>query len=97
MPQENNDTEHGDSTDHDLNHRERATLRAVSRGEAEITCSREPDLFVDGLACCDQATAARLARAGLIAPAHTGRPGQRVPAVLTDAGERALTPSLVSH
>src|SRR5690606_22949569 len=39
-----------------LNHRERATLRAVARGGAEITLSAEPDLFIDGLACCDQIT-----------------------------------------
>ncbi|NIJ13699.1 uncharacterized protein YjhX (UPF0386 family) [Saccharomonospora amisosensis] len=77
-------------TDSDLNHRERATLHAVAQGGAEITCSCEPDLFLDGLACCDQATAHRLAREGLIAPANAGRPGERVPAVLTDAGKRAL-------
>ncbi|WP_019819169.1 hypothetical protein [Saccharomonospora saliphila] len=99
MPQDETDTEHSDSgyAEADLNHRERATLRAVSRGDAEITCSSEPDLFLDGLACCDQGTAHRLARAGLIAPAYAGRPGQRVPAVLTDAGQRALAPSLVGN
>lgn len=79
-----------DGNDPELNHRERATLLAVAQGGAELTCSCEPDLFVDGLACCDQTTVHRLARAGLIAPAHPGTPGGRVPAVLTDAGKRAL-------
>ncbi|PXY26022.1 hypothetical protein DI005_28210 [Prauserella sp. PE36] len=79
-----------DSSDSDLNHRERATLQAVAQGGAEMTSSCEPDLFIDGLACCDQATAHNLARRGLVAPAIPGRPGQRVPAVLTEAGREAL-------
>jgi hypothetical protein len=74
----------------ELNHRERATLRAVARGNAEITCSCEPDLFLDGLACCDQSTAHRLANAGLVVAAHHGKPGERVPAVITDRGRAAL-------
>ncbi|SFO97004.1 hypothetical protein SAMN05421810_101554 [Amycolatopsis arida] len=74
----------------ELNHRERATLQAVALGRAEITGSCEPDLFIDGLACCDQTTAHRLARQGLVAPARTGRPGELVPAVLTNAGRAAL-------
>jgi len=73
-----------------LNHRERATLRAVAGGHAEISCSCEPDLFIDGLSCCDQSTVHRLARLGLIAPAHPGKCGERVPALLTDAGSRVL-------
>ncbi|GAB3739561.1 hypothetical protein GCM10027598_68930 [Amycolatopsis oliviviridis] len=74
----------------ELNHRERATLRAVAEGHAEISCSCEPDLFVDGLACCDQHTAHRLAHLGLVAPARGGRWGERVPALLTEAGVVAL-------
>ncbi|WP_328450384.1 MULTISPECIES: hypothetical protein [unclassified Amycolatopsis] len=73
-----------------LNHRERATLRAVAGGHAEISCSCEPDLFIDGLSCCDQSTVHRLARLGLIAPARPGKCGQRVPALLTEAGSHAL-------
>ncbi|MEU6642454.1 hypothetical protein ABZ863_07875 [Saccharomonospora sp. NPDC046836] len=79
-----------ESNDADLNHRERATLRAVAHGSAELTSSCAPDLFIDGLACCDQLTARGLARRGLIAPARIARRGQRVPAVLTDAGRAAL-------
>ena len=74
----------------ELNHRERATLMAVAIGRAEISCSCEPDLFIDGLACCDQHTARRLAHLGLVVPARTGQPGERVPAVLTEAGDAAL-------
>ncbi|WP_020661304.1 hypothetical protein [Amycolatopsis benzoatilytica] len=73
-----------------MNHREQATLRAVAGGHAELSCSCEPDLFVDGLSCCDQATVRDLVRKGLIGPARPGRHGERVPAVLTPAGERAL-------
>ncbi|WP_158893924.1 hypothetical protein [Amycolatopsis anabasis] len=76
--------------DVELNHRERATLRAVALGKAEITCSCEPDLFIDGLACCDQTTAHRLAKGGLVVPARAGRPGERVPALISDLGRAAL-------
>lgn len=79
-----------DTGDLVLNHRERATLRAVAVGHAEISCSCEPDLFVDGLACCDQHTAHRLAHLGLIIPVRPGSYGERVPAVLTEAGQAAL-------
>jgi len=74
----------------DLNQRERATLRAVGLGRAEITCSCEPDLFIDGLACCDQFTAHRLARLAMVVPLRAGRPGERVPAVLTASARAAL-------
>ncbi|MFD8501103.1 MULTISPECIES: hypothetical protein [unclassified Amycolatopsis] len=73
-----------------LNNRERATLTAVATGHAEMTCSCVPDLFVDGLACCDQYTAHRLADLGYLAPARDGRRGERVPALLTQAGANAL-------
>jgi len=76
-----------------LNHRALAMLRAVDDGRAELTCSREPDLFVDGVACCDQFTAHLLAHDGLIQPARTGLPGQRVPAILTSAGLAAIAPA----
>ena len=74
----------------ELNHRERATLKAVARDTAELTCSVEPDLFIDGLAFCDQNTAHQLVRRGFIAPERSGRAGERVPAVLTDAGLAAI-------
>ena len=73
-----------------LTFRALAILRAVATGRAEITCSSEPDLFVDGLACCDQYTAHVLARRALIVPAQPGRLGQRVRACLTSTGAAAL-------
>ena len=71
-----------------------AMLRAVSAGRAELICSCEPDLVIDGLGCCDQYTAHRLARAGLIRPAVPGAIGERVPAELTLAGRAVLSQSL---
>lgn len=71
-------------------HRSLAMLKAVAAGRAELTCSSEPDLFVDGLPCCDQSAAHELARAGLIAPVRPGALGQRVPARLTPAGHDVL-------
>ncbi|UOX92955.1 hypothetical protein MUY14_20910 [Amycolatopsis sp. FBCC-B4732] len=74
----------------ELNHRARAMLRAVAAGRAEIACSCEPDLYIDGLVCCDQYTAHELAHRGLLAPARPGWVGQRVRARLTPAGAAAL-------
>lgn len=76
-----------------LNHRTLAMLRAVLDGRAELSCSKEPDLFIDGVPCCDQFTAHTLAHDGLIAPAHTGSFGERVPAMVTPAGLAAITPA----
>lgn len=73
-----------------LNFRERAMLRAVDAGRAMVTCSCEPDLYVDGLCVCDQFTAHRLSRMALIRPAAAGDVGARVPAALTAAGALAL-------
>lgn len=74
-----------------VNFRQRAMLRAVAAGHAEITCSCEPDLYVDGLPCCDQNAARELVRAGLLRAARPGRVGQRVPALLTEPGHTALS------
>lgn len=72
------------------NARTHAVLRAIAAGRAELTVSSEPDLYVDGLAFCDQFTARLMAHDGLIAPARTGERGYRVPAALTPAGRQAL-------
>ncbi|GAA4552980.1 hypothetical protein [Amycolatopsis samaneae] len=72
--------------DHEPSFRELAILRAVAAGRVEITCSSEPDLFIDGLPCCDQYTAHALARRALVVQARPGSIGQRVPARLTGAG-----------
>ncbi|HET6705674.1 hypothetical protein [Amycolatopsis sp.] len=67
-----------------------AMLRAVAAGRAHITVSVEPDLYVDGLPCCDQSTAHELAHTGLVAPAHPAPPRTRVRAELTAAGWEVL-------
>ena len=74
-----------------LSGRDRAILRAVAAGGAELQLGTEPDLFFDGRCCCDQSAAHRLARAGLIAPLATATVGQRVPARLTPAGTARLS------
>jgi hypothetical protein len=73
-----------------LTYRDRAILRAVAGGTAEMSVSAEPDLFVDGRCCCDQLAARRLAHAGLIAGSRPAATGQRVPARLTVAGHLEL-------
>ncbi|MGH3516518.1 MAG: hypothetical protein ACRDQ7_03715 [Haloechinothrix sp.] len=73
-----------------LTGRDRAILAAVAAGRVEMSCSCEPDLFVDGLCCCDQATARNLARAGFIAAKTVAKLGSRVAAVLTPAGAAIL-------
>lgn len=77
--------------DDQINRRALAMLRAVSDGRAELVCSCEPDLLIDGLGCCDQYTAHRLTGAGLIQPVVHGAIGQRVRAELTGAGRAVLT------
>jgi hypothetical protein len=73
-----------------LSGRDRAILRAVAAGGAELALGTEPDLFLEGRCCCDQPAAHHLVRAGLIAAATLGLLGQRVAAALTPAGEQAL-------
>ncbi|MEU4247345.1 hypothetical protein AB0F15_08045 [Amycolatopsis sp. NPDC026612] len=80
----------------ELNRRAMAMLRAVGAGRAELTCSCEPDLRVDGLPCCDQSTAHQLARAGLIRPARVVAVGQWARAELTADGQRALGGTLAA-
>ncbi|MDV6014235.1 hypothetical protein [Haloechinothrix sp. LS1_15] len=70
--------------------RARAILRAVACGHGELTSSMVPDLFIDGLACCDQFTAHALALEGFIRPEGEATSGQRVPARLSMAGWEAL-------
>ncbi|MGW5720338.1 hypothetical protein ACWEVP_29505 [Amycolatopsis sp. NPDC003865] len=78
------------TTQNALSRRAIAMLRAVAEGRAELRCSCEPDLRVDGLSCCDQNTAHDLARAGLVRAVGVTVVGQWAPAELTDAGHRAL-------
>jgi len=69
-----------------VNHRMRAMLRAVGAGRGRVSCSSEPDLFIDGLSCGDQFAAHALAHQGLVRAARPGRPGELVPAILTPEG-----------
>jgi len=73
-----------------LTRRDRAILKAVADGRAELVYGAEPDLLLDGRCCCDQVAAHRLAHAGLIAPLVVVDVGQRVPARLTPAGSAQL-------
>ena len=75
-----------------VNHRMRAMLRAVGAGRGRVSCSSEPDLFIDGLSCGDQFAAHALAHQGLVRAARPGRPGELVPAVLTPAGRDLIAP-----
>jgi hypothetical protein len=58
-----------------LTGRDRAILRAVAAGGAELLIGAEPDLLLDGRCCCDQVAAHRLAHRGLIAPTRTAAVG----------------------
>lgn len=69
-----------------VNFRTLAMLRAIGSGRAQVSCSSEPDLFIDGLSCGDQFAAHTLAHQGLVRPGRPGLPGELVPALLTDAG-----------
>jgi hypothetical protein len=87
-----------------LTTRHLAMLRAVAAGRAELTCSRIPDLYVDGRCCTDHTASALLITAGLIDGATDNRATDnratdrgrgipttgRVPARLTPAGTALL-------
>ncbi|MBC6448709.1 hypothetical protein [Actinokineospora xionganensis] len=74
----------------DLSHRAAALLRAVGAGRVDMTCGSEPDMFVDGLNCCDQPTAHALFHLGLVQHTRLGAITERVRAELTDAGRDVL-------
>ena len=78
------------STTTTLSGRDRAILRAVAAGGAELQLGTEPDLFLDGRCCCDQSAVHHLVSVGYIAAAALGLIGQRVAAALTPAGRAAL-------
>lgn len=84
----------GPVTNTALTTRHLAMLRAVAAGRAELTCSRSPNLYVDGRCCTDHAASVLLITAGLIDRAgDCGReiPATgRVPARVTPAGAALL-------
>lgn len=73
-----------------LSCRDFALLRAVASGRAVLTSSCEPDLFIDGLAACDQSAVHKLVHLGLVAPSRLAPAGEKVPARLTKLGVDAL-------
>ena len=78
------------SLDSTVTYRDRATLRAIACGRVEITCSCEPDFFVDGIPYCDQSGARYLIKRDLVEPVWAAQPGQRVRANLTPTGFAVL-------
>jgi hypothetical protein len=74
-----------------VNHRMLAMMRAVGAGRGRVSCSSEPDLFIDGLSCGDQFAAHALAHLGLVRATCAGLPGELVPAALTAAGRAIVT------
>src|SRR3954464_9729745 len=79
-----------------VNHRMLAMLRAVGADRGRVSCSSEPDLFIDGVSCGDQFAAHALAHQGLVRAARPGRPGELVPAILTAEG-RAIVAARQEH
>ena len=85
----------------ELSHRDRAILRAVAAGEGELTRSYEPDLYLEGRCCSDQAAVHRLTHARLITTTTatttvTAAAGHRVPARLTAAGHQLVHTAVVT-
>src|SRR3712207_6775841 len=62
----------------ELSGRARSMLRAVAAGRAEVTGGTEPELYVDGLPCCDQMATHDLVHAGLLRPTRPTSFGRRV-------------------
>ncbi|AEF42739.1 hypothetical protein [Hoyosella subflava] len=74
----------------ELSHREYRLLRLVAAGRATMSCSCEPDLYIDGRCFCDQFAVHRLTSAALIQPARSGDLHDVVPAQLTPSGWACL-------
>ncbi|MEU4740470.1 hypothetical protein AB0G02_08360 [Actinosynnema sp. NPDC023658] len=74
----------------ELSGRARAMLRAVAAGRAELSGGCEPDLYVDGLPCCDQMVTHDLVRAGLLRARRAVRLDERTDAELTEEGRAAI-------
>jgi hypothetical protein len=79
------------TTTETLSGRAMAMLRAVDAGRAEFSGGREPDLYVDGLPCCDQSATHALVHAGLLRPSTPVALDERVRAELTEEGRAALS------
>lgn len=74
----------------ELSGRAKAMLRAVAAGRGQLSGGCEPDLYVDGLPCCDQMVTHDLVHAGLLRARRAVRLDERSDAELTDAGRAAI-------
>ncbi|MEV0676501.1 hypothetical protein AB0I60_08250 [Actinosynnema sp. NPDC050436] len=74
----------------ELSGRAKAMLRAVAAGRGELSGGREPDLYVDGLPCCDRTATHDLVHAGLLRPRRAVGLDERSDAELTEAGRAAI-------
>ncbi|RKT57817.1 hypothetical protein [Saccharothrix australiensis] len=74
----------------ELSGRAKAMLRAVAAGRAQLSGGREPDLYVDGLPCCDQMVTHDLVHAGLLRARRAVGLDERSDAELTDEGRAAI-------
>lgn len=74
----------------ELSGRAKAMLRAVAAGRGQLSGGREPDLYVDGLPCCDQMVTHDLVHAGLLRARRAVRLDERTDAELTDEGRAAI-------
>jgi hypothetical protein len=77
-----------------LTNREHAILQAVADGRAELTCSCEPDLRVDGLLCCDQAAVRALVHRGYVRQAAEHAAGRWERATLTSTGLACISAAM---
>ncbi len=74
----------------ELSGRAKAMLRAVAAGRGQLSGGQEPDLYVDGLSCCDQTATHDLVHAGLLRARRACGLDERSDAELTDAGRAAI-------
>ena len=74
----------------ELSGRAKAMLRAVAAGRAQLTGGCEPNLYVDGLPCCDQMVTHDLVHAGLLRARRAVGLNERTDAELTEAGRAAI-------
>ncbi|WP_033437007.1 hypothetical protein [Saccharothrix sp. NRRL B-16314] len=74
----------------ELSGRAKAMLRAVAAGRGQLSGGCEPDLYVDGLPCCDQMVTHDLVHAGLLRARRAVRLDERSDAELTDEGRAAI-------
>lgn len=70
--------------------RMKAMLRAVHDGRGELSGGSEPDLYVDGLPCCDFMSVHALVHGGYVAPSSVTALCERRTAVLTELGRASL-------